>query len=107
MSYKSTYLDERREAPRLKAYVEGWADPGGVHPAIPCRVLDLSRTGAKVECNSDLPENFILVLGGVHHPAEVVWRRQNQIGVAFRREAPVPAAEAQGAISRAPSQSPG
>jgi hypothetical protein len=108
MHQKLSVTQERREAPRLKAFVEGWADPGGVAPAIPCRVLDVSRSGAKVEYfGAELPDMFILVIGGAQHPAEVVWRRQNQVGVAFRVPSPVIHDGEQGnLISRAPSRSP-
>ncbi len=77
---------ERRAAPRLKLLVDAWADPGGVKPAIPCEVIDLSTTGAKIDCGAAaLPDVFILALGPERHVAEVVWRRQTLVGVAFRK----------------------
>ena len=75
---------DRRVAPRLKSYAEVWADPGGVDPAIPCRIMDISTTGAKIDAlGAELPDRFILHTGGHRHAAEVVWRRQTLVGVTF------------------------
>ncbi|WP_363350668.1 PilZ domain-containing protein [Methylocystis echinoides] len=77
--------EEKRVAARLKSYVEAWADPGGVKPAIPCVVIDISTTGARIDCKAELPDQFILVFGQARHLAKVVWRRQTLFGVAFRK----------------------
>jgi hypothetical protein len=81
-------VEERREAARQKAFAEAWADPGGMAPAIPCKVLDISGTGAKIAYSSDdaLPDVFVLHTGRTKRSAKVMWRSQNQVGVEFRRE---------------------
>jgi hypothetical protein len=83
---KASPQQERRAAARLKFLLDAWADPGGVAPAIPCEVIDRSTTGAKIDCGAaDLPDVFILAVGQERHVAEVVWRRQTLVGVAFRK----------------------
>lgn len=84
-------IEERRTEPRLKAFAEVWADPGGMDPAIPCRVIDISRTGAKLDCGAAaLPELFVLAVGETRHVAQVVWRRQTLVGVEFQKGARLP-----------------
>jgi hypothetical protein len=68
----------------MKSYAEAWADPGGMDPAVPCRIIDISRAGAKIECATTLPDDFILHVGANKHVGQVVWRRQQQLGVVFR-----------------------
>ncbi len=77
--------DERRIAARYKAAVEVWADPGGTANAVACKILDISKTGAKisVEEPARLPDDFILHSAGVKYLAHVVWRRQKQVGIEF------------------------
>lgn len=78
--------EERRIASRYKAYAEVWADPGGMAPAIPCKLIDISGTGAKLFCypgNAALPEKFVLHTGHVKHVAQIVWRDKSMVGVEF------------------------
>lgn len=83
--------DERRIATRLKSFAEAWADPGGFEMAVPCRVLDISLMGAKIDCQGGvLPENFVLHIGAAKHLAQVVWRRQTLVGVAFQKGVQAP-----------------
>lgn len=84
---KVSPVDERRTAARLKAYAEAWADPGGMEPAIPCKVIDISGGGAKLDCQATLPERFTLHVGAAKHAAHVIWRRQTQVGVEFEKSA--------------------
>lgn len=77
--------EDRREAARLKSYAETWADPGGMDPAIPCRIIDISSTGAKLESRAPLPDDFVLHVGAAKHAAHVVWRRQSFVGVEFQK----------------------
>jgi hypothetical protein len=78
--------DERRMATRLKSFTEAWADPGGFETAVPCRVMDISMMGAKIDCHGGvLPENFVLHIGAAKHLARVVWRRQTLVGVVFQK----------------------
>ncbi|WP_457798374.1 PilZ domain-containing protein [Methylocystis sp. S23] len=83
--------DDRRAAPRLKSFAEVWADPGGMEPAIPCRVIDISTTGARIDCQgATLPDAFVLTVGHAKHVAHVVWRRQTLVGVEFQKGARPP-----------------
>lgn len=81
--------EERRLENRQKAVADAWADPGGMEPAIPCRLLDISSVGAKLGVEADvlLPDSFTLHAGGTKAAARVVWRRKNQIGVEFEKRA--------------------
>ncbi len=100
MGEKRSALSERREDPRRKSCLDSWADPGGLMAAIPCRVIDMSTTGAKIECaDPSLPDNFTLVLGSAKYVAEVVWRRQIFVGVAFRKGVRPPRQEGRAPVS--------
>ncbi len=82
---KTPSSSERRIASREKSYAEAWADPGGMQPAILCKIIDISFTGAKL-CfwpAFPLPNDFILHTGHTKHPAHVVWREKDQVGVEF------------------------
>lgn len=83
---KIAAADERRIAPRQKSFSDVWADPGGMEPAIPCRVIDISTTGAKIDCPyGTLPDRFVLTVGNARHVAQIVWRRQTMVGVEFQK----------------------
>jgi hypothetical protein len=86
---KSPTGQERRNASRQKAVADAWADPGGMEPAIPCKLLDISNIGAKlgVDAGASIPESFTLHAGGTKTSARVIWRRQNQVGVEFDKRA--------------------
>jgi hypothetical protein len=89
--FPASHPDDRRTAPRLKAFADVWADPGGMEPAIPCRVIDISTTGAKLDCaHGELPDAFVLHAGNLKHVARVVWRRQTMAGVEFQKGARLP-----------------
>jgi hypothetical protein len=76
---------ERRTESRMKSFNEVWADPGGVEPAIRCRVMDISAKGAKIDgLGAILPERFLLQVGDTKRAARVVWRRQTMVGVEFQ-----------------------
>ncbi len=81
---KVAAADDRRDSTRMKSYAEAWVDPGGMEAAVPCRIIDISRTGAKIECASTLPDSFLLHVGANKYVGQVVWRRQQQLGVEFR-----------------------
>jgi hypothetical protein len=60
----------------------------------PCRMFDLSATGACLQLNAAeaMPENFILLLshdGKLRRQCAVVWRSKKQIGVEFIPEFPM------------------
>lgn len=56
-----------------------------MEPAIVCKILDISYTGAKLIFwpENPLPDTFVLHTGYTKHYAKVVWRRKNQVGVEF------------------------
>jgi hypothetical protein len=62
-------------------------------PAIDCIIRDLSLTGAclLVVNPVDIPNTFDLVLtrDQSRHPCQVIWRKTNQIGVAFQQSSSV------------------
>jgi hypothetical protein len=88
---QASIADDRRGSPRMKSFADVWADPGGMEPAIPCRIIDISTTGAKLDClGGTLPDSFILHSGNAKHVAQVVWRRQTLLGVEFQKGARLP-----------------
>jgi hypothetical protein len=86
--FDGTKASDRRIATRRQSGAHVWADPGGVMPAIDCRIIDISETGAKIATvtGQPLPDRFQLqieptrVLG----EAEVVWRNGRAAGVRIR-----------------------
>jgi hypothetical protein len=62
--------------------------------AIDCVVRNISETGAAVEVTSQLgiPAEFNLLIAGSSRPCQVMWRRENRIGVAFGQDGARPAA---------------
>lgn len=74
--------DQRRK--QLKAAIIAFQNR---HSTIPCRLRDISNTGAKIEVESPhVPDTFELLieLDGLECDCEVVWRKNNLIGVRFR-----------------------
>ena len=86
--------DERR-CPRRRVLVAGLISVPGYRLAIPCRVLDMSATGAgtvldvrpqdRIKLARDLPEKLILVLkqDRVEVDCRVQWRDGTHFGVRF------------------------
>jgi hypothetical protein len=67
----------------------------------PCRVLDISRTGARLQTRdaSTVPDDFVLLLsanGAVHRRCLVAWRSEDSVGVEFIPEGPDSAPKAKG-----------
>jgi hypothetical protein len=61
--------------------VDGW-------PLGECKMKDVSSSGAKLEhdIQDEMPERFLLSLsrdGKVRRQCQVVWRKENEIGVRF------------------------
>jgi hypothetical protein len=73
-------------AERYKSLAVAWADPGGMAPAISCRIVDISAAGARLmhRPEAPLPDEFVLHTGHVKHYALVVWRMTNEVGVEFQ-----------------------
>jgi hypothetical protein len=76
---------ERRAAPRHSVLRAGTILIG--NGSINCMARDMSDTGAMLSVTSsvDIPEYFTLILSpdGRHTPCHVIWRTEEQMGVAF------------------------
>ncbi len=86
---------EERRCPRRRVLVPGLINVPGYRLAIPCRVLDMSATGAgtvldvgprdRIKLARELPENLVLVLrhDRVEVDCRVQWRNGTHFGVRF------------------------
>jgi PilZ domain len=76
---------ERRAAPRKTVLMSGAIEFAG--STINCLISNISISGAVIELTNprDIPERFNLVFKAddAHIPRHVVWRQEEQIGVAF------------------------
>jgi hypothetical protein len=78
---------DRRRAPRRACDISAWIRAEGCFATLPCRVLDLSQTGVRLEIADAYrtPTRFVLLWSknrtGIH--ATMKWRRSNQIGAEF------------------------
>lgn len=79
-------LENKRAAPRQRVLKSGIIEFNG--GTIDCVVRNVSQTGAALEVASSLglPSEFNLRISGnqTNQPCQVVWRRENRIGVAFK-----------------------
>jgi PilZ domain-containing protein len=79
---------EKRRSSRHNITEPGWVDVGDKARFKRCELIDISDTGARlfVEDIEDIPDSFSLHLSGYGircHLCNVVWRRDNSIGVEF------------------------
>ena len=85
--YDGSKASDRRVRLRRNANLRVWADPGGVLPVIDCRIINMTEDGAQVigPPGAPLPEKFLLQMDScrVVGEAEVVWRRDDIVGVRF------------------------
>lgn len=106
LAMDETRSDTRRR--QLKAATIAYSDR---HLTIGCSLRDISETGARIETtHPTVPDTFVLIvdLDGLEADCEVIWRRQNLVGVRFlgppRQVAPKRQQVVQpGTIARAPS----
>jgi hypothetical protein len=51
----------------------------------PCRVIDLSPTGARLVIDGEIGKSFVLLLSlnVAGRKARIKWRRGNQVGIQF------------------------
>ena len=65
-------------------------DIGDDSPPRNCMICDVSQQGARIAVvrQNDIPDEFRLMLGGggAHRRCRVVWRTEQQVGVAFFTE---------------------
>jgi hypothetical protein len=80
-------LSDTPRAPRRRVLKSGIIAFNDRFSAVPCIVRDLSGTGAhlRVEGTLNVPNSFELIiqLDGLEARCEVVWRKDNEIGVRF------------------------
>jgi hypothetical protein len=86
---------ERRSLVRRKQFKSGIIAFNNRHSALPCSVRDMSEGGARLEApGNTVPDTFELLIeiDGLEADCRVVWRRLDQVGVAFigpaRKRAP-------------------
>ena len=88
--YDGTKGAERRAKPRRASGARVWADPGGVLPAVDCKIIDISEQGAQVASLSGdrLPDKFLLQIDATRILGEVdvVWREGARVGVQFAKK---------------------
>ena len=79
-----------KRAPRHPVNMDAWVRAKkGAFGKLPCRVLDVSRNGVRLEAadTNSIPDNFILLFSkdDAGHSATVKWRRGTQIGAEFSK----------------------
>ncbi|KAB2911029.1 MAG: PilZ domain-containing protein [Hyphomicrobiaceae bacterium] len=87
---------DNRVAPRRRMLKAGIIAYNGRYATLPCMVRDMSATGARLRLSGSVgaPDTFELIieLDGLEANCEVVWRRDQDVGVRFvsapRRVAP-------------------
>jgi hypothetical protein len=81
----STYMEERRTAPRHRVLKGGRIEFAGIN--VDCTVRNLSDSGAALEVANSvgIPSEFILVIpqNGFRRPCHATWRSPDRIGVLF------------------------
>ena len=83
------YNHPLRRNPRAQVEQSAYIADDDGKPLYPCRMLDVSSGGAKLQIEGDtleLPATFILVLskdGLVRRPCRPVWRGPKTVGVEF------------------------
>ena len=76
---------ERRRATRSTLGSRAWIRLDSSFAVRPCRVVDLSPTGARLVIEGDIPKSFALLLSlnSAGRKARIKWRRGDQIGIQF------------------------
>lgn len=82
-------MSERRVELRLDTAVPAKIISSEHDIEVPCNVLDLSLTGARLDCAEDFdpPNRFELLMQSdpIKHPCRLVWNKGTEIGVRFER----------------------
>jgi PilZ domain len=76
---------ERRRATRSTLGSRAWIRLDGSFAVRPCRVIDLSPTGARLSIEGDITKSFVLLLSlnSAGRKARIKWQRGNQVGIQF------------------------
>jgi len=80
--------DEKRSSVRRDARYGVWIAYGDDRTLVPCTLLDVSQSGARLMLpgNEDVPDDFMLLLsehGRARRQCRVAWRRKDKVGVEF------------------------
>jgi hypothetical protein len=85
MTGRTTVLIERRKTPRQKFNRMARVVLDGATRT--CLVVDLSELGARLCCEFDIPDRFLLVVlmeeGSVQYECCVIWRLGTELSVQF------------------------
>jgi hypothetical protein len=76
---------EFRRSTRRTLGSRAWIRLEGSFATRPCRVLDLSATGARLSIEGEITKSFVLLLSlnSAGRKARIKWRRGNQVGIEF------------------------
>ncbi|MGD9806738.1 MAG: PilZ domain-containing protein [Hyphomicrobiaceae bacterium] len=79
---------EERRAPRKETKAHGFVRVRGYRMNLPCRILDMSATGARLQFNDanahHLPDRIIVAFSDhTEIDAEIRWRKERECGVRF------------------------
>jgi hypothetical protein len=76
---------ERRRSARSALGARAWIRLDDGFAVRPCRVLDLSPTGARLSIDGEITKSFALLLSlnSAGRKARIKWRRGNQVGIQF------------------------
>jgi PilZ domain len=79
---------EKRGSVRRDARYSVWIAYGEDRTLVPCTLLDVSQSGARLMLpgNEDVPDNFVLLLsehGRARPQCRVAWRHKDKVGVEF------------------------
>jgi hypothetical protein len=79
---------EKRTSVRRDARYSVWIAYGDDRSLVPCTLLDVSQSGARLMLpgNEDVPDKFVLLLsehGRASRQCRVAWRRKDKVGVEF------------------------
>ena len=80
-------MTDKRQAPRQKSFLRGFAYFGGSSSAVDCLVRDISDTGARLKFSAPpvFTENLELHIPvkGLRYRSKVQWRSGDEIGIVF------------------------
>jgi hypothetical protein len=76
---------ERRKSGRRTLGSRAWIRLDSGFAVRPCRVIDLSPTGARLSIEGEITKSFALLLSlnSVGRKARIKWRRGNLVGIEF------------------------
>jgi hypothetical protein len=76
---------ELRRSTRRTSGSRAWIRLDRSFAVRPCRVLDLSATGARLSIEGEITKSFVLLLSlnSAGRKARIKWRRGNQVGIQF------------------------